>query len=83
LQRETLIIARPDTVQSVQSSAQQIPIDVDLSRLDIPSPRPAAGRPVPWAARTGSALRRRPLIVAGALLIATISAVVGFIAGRL
>lgn len=76
LQRETLIIKAPET-------AQQIPIDVDLSRLHVPSPRPAAGRPVPFGARLRARLDQRTLTIAAGFLIAMVSALLGFIAGRL
>jgi hypothetical protein len=80
LQRETLVIKAPD---HVQTTAQQIPIDVDLSRLLMPTPRPAAGRPVPFPSRLASRLDRRQLTIAGGFVIAMISALLGFIAGRL
>lgn len=72
VQRETLVI-RAD----VQSTAQQIPIDIDLSRL-APSPRPAAGRPPPLLARVD----RTRLMIAVAFFLAMVSALLGFIAGR-
>lgn len=80
LQRETLIIKPPT---GAQTTAQQIPIDIDLSRLHTPTPRPAAGRPVPFAARIGSRLDQRQLTIAAGFLIAMISALLGFIAGRI
>ena len=83
LQRETLIIQPATDGPAVQTTAQQIPIDIDLSRLHLPTPRPAAGRPVPFAARLASRLDRRQLTIAGAFLIAMISALLGFVAGRL
>lgn len=83
LQRETLIIKPPDDAHGVHVRAPEIPIDVDLSRLHMPSPRPAAGRPVPFAARMGARLDRRQLAIAAGFTIAMISALLGFIAGRL
>lgn len=80
LQRETLVIRAPD---NVQSTAQQIPIDVDLSRLLMPTPRPAAGRPVPFTSRLAARLDRRQLTIAAGFVIAMISALLGFVAGRL
>jgi hypothetical protein len=80
LQRETLVIKAPETPPT---TAQQIPIDVDLSRLQMPTPRPAAGRPVPFAARIGARLDQRQLTIAAGFTIAMISALLGFIAGRL
>lgn len=81
LQRETLVIKAP--VDAARSVPQHIPIDIDLSRLHVPSPRPAAGRPVPFAARIGARLDQRQLAVAAGFLIAMVSALLGFIAGRL
>jgi hypothetical protein len=75
LQRETLVIKAPE--------AQQIPIDIDLSRLHIPSPRPAAGRPVPLTDRLRARLDQRTLTIAAGFLIAMVSALLGFVAGRL
>jgi hypothetical protein len=83
LQRETLIIKPSENVASVQATAQQIPIDVDLSRLHLPTPRPAAGRPVPFTTRIAARLDQRQLTIAAGFLIAMISALLGFIAGRL
>ena len=85
LQRETLVIKPPvgTANANVQNTAQQIPIDIDLSRLRMPTPRPAAGRPVPFTARLGSRLDQRQLTIAAGFLIAMISALLGFIAGRL
>lgn len=81
LQRETLIIKPAD---NVPPTGQQIPIDVDLSRLSqMPTPRPAAGQPVPFTARFGTRLDQRQLTIAAAFLIAMVSALIGFIAGRL
>jgi hypothetical protein len=80
LQRETLIIT---PAANAQSTAQQIPIDVDLSRLMLPTPRPAAGRPVPFTARLAARLDHRQLTIAAGFLIAMVSALLGFIAGRL
>lgn len=80
LQRETLVIKAP---ANVQTTAQQIPIDVDLSRLLMPTPRPAAGRPVPFTSRLAARLDRRQLTIAAFFVIAMISALLGFIAGRL
>jgi hypothetical protein len=70
LQRETLIIEPPE---NVRTTLQQIPldldldVDVDLSYLAMASPR----------------AEQRRLILAGAFLLATISALLGFVAGRL
>lgn len=84
LQRETLVIKAP---ANVQTTAQQIPIDVDLSRMLMPTPRPAAGRPVPFTSRLtsrlGAHLDRRQLTIAAFFVIAMISALLGFVAGRL
>lgn len=80
LQRETLIIRAPE---NLPATPEQIPIDVDLSRLHMPTPRPAAGRPVPFAARLGARLDLRQRTIAAAFLIAMLSALLGFIAGRL
>lgn len=80
LQRETLIIRAPE---NPPAATPQIPIDVDLSRLHMPTSRPAAGLPVPIAARWGARLDRRQLTIAAAFVIAMISALLGFIAGRL
>jgi hypothetical protein len=82
LQRKTLVLGVIEAPENVQTSAQQIPIDVDLSRLQMPTPRPAAGRPVPFMARLGALLNRRQLTIAGGFLIAMVSALLGFIAGR-
>lgn len=81
LQRETLVIKPP--APNAQTTAQQIPIDVDLSRLTLPVPRPAAGRPVPFATRVLARLDRRQLTIGLAFLIAMVSALLGFVAGRL
>lgn len=85
LQRETLVIKPPVDAANpnVQSTAQQIPIDIDLSRLHMPTPRPAAGRPVPFTARIGGRLDQRQLTIAVGFLIAMVSALLGFVAGRL
>jgi hypothetical protein len=83
LQRETVIMKSSSSPGDVQTTAQQIPIDVDLSRMQLATPRPAAGRPVPFAARFGSRFDRRQLTIAGGFVIAMVSALLGFIAGRL
>jgi hypothetical protein len=80
LQRETLVIRAPE---NAPPTGQQIPIDVDLSRLHMPTPRPAAGRPVPFADRLSARLDRRQVTIAAGFLIAMVSALLGFIAGRL
>ena len=75
LQRETLVIKPAD---NPQTTAQQIPIDVDLSRM-----QQAMSEPVPFAARRGLGLDQRQLTIAAGFLIAMVSALLGFIAGRL
>jgi hypothetical protein len=73
IQRHTLVMAPSD----VQSTAQQIPIDVDLSRM-APMQRPAAGRAPTLLDRVD----RRQLTIAIVFAIAMVSALAGFIAGR-
>jgi hypothetical protein len=80
VQRETLVIKPP---ADAPSPPPQIPIDVDLSRLRLPSVRPAAGRPVPFATRLFAHLDQRQLTIAIGFLIAMVSALLGFIAGRM
>jgi hypothetical protein len=81
LQRETLIIRPLD--DEARAATPPIPIDVDLSRLMMPTPRPAAGRPVPLADRLSARRGRRQLTSAVTIVIAMISALLGFVAGRL
>ncbi len=73
LQRHTLVMRGSDP----QSTAQQIPIDVDLSRIT----------PQPWAAATRrpsvlDRIDRRQLTIAVVFLVAMLSALAGFVAGR-
>lgn len=73
IQRHTLVM-RSD---NPQSTAQQIPIDIDLSRI-APMQRPAAGRRPSLLDRVD----RRQLTIAIVFAIAMLSALTGFIAGR-
>lgn len=72
-ERRTLVMREGDP----QSTAQQIPIDIDLSRL-APKPRPAAGRPPTLLDRVD----RRRLTIAIVFVVAMLSALAGFVAGR-
>lgn len=71
-QRHTVVMK----ADNPQSTAQQIPIDVDLSR--IAQQRPAAGRPPALLDRVD----RRQLTIAIVFAIAMLSALAGFVAGR-